>query len=110
MTGRNALEEHVVRAEDLVRAALDNWDAGDLKRCSDCGRRLMSAIGEMEAAQSAGPRELAAARGEMAGRVRRMQAEIGRLSRMVDAASAFARGVALLAGEPAPGPATVHEG
>jgi hypothetical protein len=110
VTGPNAIHGHISGAESLVRAALENWDAGDLDGCSHCGQDLHSAIREMEAAQAAlGSQRLVAASDTVL-RVRRIQEDIDRLSRMVDAAEAFARGLARFAVEPASDLSTVHEG
>lgn len=110
MTGRSAIPDGIARAERLVTTALHYWDAASLTRCSECGEKLARAIEEMRTAQSAGPLEPRAAAG-MAERVKKIQVDIGRLARMVDAAAAFNRGLVLLIGaEPAAAPAAVREG
>lgn len=110
MTARSAIPDGIVRAERLVATALHHWDAASLTRCSECGEKLALALAEIETAQSAGLLEPKAAAG-MAERIRKIQADSGRLARLVDAAAAFNRGLVLLIGaEPAAAPAAFREG
>lgn len=82
------LEERVTRAEAHVRAALHLWRADQPDRCDECCLSLQAAIRELEDVPLA----------PLGGRLKKLQADINRLTRMVDSAAAFCRGMALTIG------------
>jgi hypothetical protein len=82
------LEERVTRAEAHVRAALHLWRADQPSRCDECCLSLQTAIRELEDVQLA----------PLGGRLNKLHADINRLTRLVDSAAAFCRGMALTIG------------
>lgn len=93
MTPENRLLAHIATAEAHVRIAREVWDPSSISACAQCGAQLQQAISEMSAASEAvgaGP----APAGSQA-RLNRLRADVEGLSRLVDAAIAFGRGLAL---------------
>ena len=105
MTAGDQLGEYVGRAESHMHGALKNWDAGSLPRCEECCELLRAAIGQLEgawqAAQKGAPASLAVKK-----RLYQLRTDVGTMVRLVDASTAFCRGMALCigaGGNPAPG-------
>jgi hypothetical protein len=97
VTAEGQLGEHVGRAESHVRGALKKWDAANLPRCEECCELLRGAIGELEgawqSAQQGAPASVAVKK-----RLYQLRADIGVMIRLVDASTAFCRGLALRIG------------
>lgn len=94
------LMTHLQWAEDHARKAWHSWDATDLARCAECLEHLQQAAGEIQSAQQsigegALPAEPAA---QARDRLQRLHSSVSRLGRLVDAAIAFHRGLALQSG------------
>jgi len=97
VTAEGRLGEHVGRAEGHMHGALKNWDAANLPRCEECCELLRGAIAELEgawrAAQEGAPASVAVKK-----RLYQLRADIGVMIRLVDASTAFCRGLALRIG------------
>ena len=97
MTAGDQLGEHVGRAESHMHGALKNWDAGSLPHCEECWELLRGAIGELEgawrAAEKGAPASVAVRK-----RLYQLRADVGVMVRLVDASTAFCRGLALRIG------------
>ncbi len=93
-----ALEERVARAEAHVQAALRLWRAGQPSRCDECCLSLRTAIAELQDVQRDPPRGAAIPVASLANRLKKLKADIDRLTRLVDSAAAFCRGMALTMG------------
>ena len=97
MTAGDQLGEYVGRAESHMHGALKNWDAGSLPRCEECCELLRAAIGQLEgawqAAQKGAPASVAVKK-----RLYQLRADVGTMVRLVDASTAFCRGMALCIG------------
>jgi len=89
--------ECVGRAENHLHGALQNWDAGSLPRCEECCELLRQAIGELESAWQAAEKG-ARASAAVKKRLYRLRADVGVMVRLVDASTAFCRGLALRIG------------
>jgi hypothetical protein len=95
MTPQSPLMAHIAMAEIHVRDARQAWDPSSLSGCFHCTVHLDRAIGEMK-----GACEAAAAGPVPPGtktRLSRLRADVETLSRLVDAAMAFSRGLPLQA-------------
>jgi hypothetical protein len=92
------LQERVTRVEAHVAAALALWRAGQPGRCDECGLSLQAAIGELEDAYRNAGRSGPSLPAPLAQRLERLQTDVNRLTRLVDAATAFCRGMALTIG------------
>ena len=97
MTAGGPLGEYVGRAESRLRGALKNWDAGSLPRCEDCCELLRSAIGQLEGAWQAAEKG-ASASVAVKKRLYQLRADVGTMVRLVDASTAFCRGMAVRIG------------
>ena len=97
MTAGDQLGEYVGRAESHMHGALKNWDAGSLPRCEECCELLRAAIGQLEgawqAAEKGAPASVAVKK-----RLYQLRADVGTMVRLVDASTAFCRGMALRIG------------
>ena len=89
--------EYVGRAEAHLQDALRNWDAGSLPRCEECCELLRRAIGELERAWQAAEKG-ASASVAVKKRLYQLRADVGVMVRLVDASTAFCRGLALRIG------------
>jgi len=96
-----ALEERVARAEAHVQAALRLWRADQPSRCDECRLLLGAAIGELQDVQRDPARGAAFPPASLGNRVRKIKADIDLLTRLVDSATAFCRGMALTIGRDA---------
>ena len=97
MTAGDPLGEYVGRAESHVHGALKNWDAGSLPHCEECCELLRKAIGELESAWQAAEKG-APASAAVKKRLYQLRADVGVMVRLVDASTAFCRGLALRIG------------
>ena len=97
MTAGDQLGEYVRRAESHMHGALKNWDAGSLPRCEECCDLLRTAIRELEGAWQAAEKG-APASVALKKRLCRLRADVGTMVRLVDASTAFCRGMALRIG------------
>ena len=97
MTATDELGESVGRAERHMHGALTNWDAGSLPRCEECCQLLRLAIGELEVAWKAAEKG-APASAAVKKRLYQLRADVGVMVRLVDASTAFCRGLALRIG------------
>ena len=97
MSAADQLGECVGRAESHMHGALKNWDAGSLPRCQECCELLRRAIAELEgawqAAEKGAPASVAVKK-----RLYQLRADVGVMVRLVDASTAFCRGLALRIG------------
>jgi hypothetical protein len=80
-----------------MHGALMNWDAGSLPCCEECCELLRSAIGELEGAWRAAEEGAPASMGTRK-RLYQLRADVGLMVRLVDASTAFCRGLALRIG------------
>ncbi len=97
MTAGDQIGEHVGRAQSHVHGALSDWDAGSLPRCEECCELLRRAIGELEGAWKAAENGLPASVA-VKKRLYQLRADVGVMIRLVDASTAFCRGLALRIG------------
>lgn len=81
----------LARAESHVRQARKSWDATSISACAECAEGLRLAVAEMEGACAA------AAQGPVPDgtqiRLERLRSDVDQLSRLVDSAMAFYRGL-----------------
>ena len=91
LAGLAAVEMH-------VRIARGVWDPSNLSACAECSERLQRAIDEMTVVSQAAAAE-PAPRNEKA-RLDQLRADVAGLQRLVDAAIAFGRGLALRTANP----------
>lgn len=91
MTSQSPLLIHIGLAEEYVGNARQSWDPSNLRQCFECSSHLDQAIEEMKAACEA------AAGGPVPpgtkARLGRLRGEVEVLSRLVDSAIAFGRGL-----------------
>jgi hypothetical protein len=90
--------QHLQLAEEHVRSARQSWDATDLFRCAECVEHLQQAATEIQAAQQfIGEAALPATEpaGKAKDRLQKIYDSVNRLGRLVDAAIAFHRGLAV---------------
>ncbi|GEM_PF-3200367 len=88
---------HIASAEVAVRKAREAWDPSSLPGCLECSEHLDQAIGQMQfacEATAAGP-----VPPDTKARLNQLRSEVESLSRLVGAATAFSRGLALRASE-----------
>jgi len=97
VTAGDQLGEYIGRAESRVHGALKNWDAGSLPRCEECCELLRAAIGQLETASQAAEKG-ASASVAVKKRLYQLRADVGTMVRLVDASTAFCRGMALRIG------------
>jgi hypothetical protein len=97
VTTPDQLDESVGRAQSHLHSALKNWDACSLPRCEECCELLRRAIGELESAGQAAEKGVPAS-AAVKKRLYRLRADVGVMVRLVDAATAFCRGLALRIG------------
>lgn len=94
--------ERMAQARRCTRAALDNWDAGDLARVEFCQGLLEESVMDLRAIEDRLRSERAAAPGGLSSGLLGLKQEITQMARVVDAGLAFHRGVALRMGCSAP--------
>ena len=97
MTTPDQLAECVGRAQSHMHSALKNWDACSLPRCEECCELLRGAIGELEGAWQAAEKGTPAS-AAVRKRLYQLRADVGAMVRLVDASTAFCRGLVLLIG------------
>jgi hypothetical protein len=95
---RGDLEQRVGRAEAHVAAALRVWRADQTSRCDECRLSLQTAIRELEDAGRDAGQVGSIAVAPLRQRLEQLQADVERLTRLVDAATAFCRGMTLTIG------------
>ena len=91
MNRDSGITEFLARAESHVRQARKSWDATSVSGCAECAEGLRLAVAEMEgacAAAAQGP----APEGSQT-RLERLRSDVDQLSRLVDSAMAFYRGL-----------------
>lgn len=93
MTADAGVLTFIARAEAHIQNARRSWDPTSLSACADCATELQVAIQEMNTACEAATTVSAVP--EAAARLERLRVDVERLSRLVDAAIAFGRGLAL---------------
>lgn len=93
MTADAGVLTFIARAEAHIQNARRRWDPTSLSGCADCALELQAAIQVMNTACEAATTVTAVP--EAAVRLERLRGEVERLSRLVDAAIAFGRGLAL---------------
>lgn len=93
MTADAGVLAFIARAEAHIQNARRWWDPTSLSGCADCALELQAAIQVMNTACEAATTVTAVP--EAAVRLERLRGEVERLSRLVDAAIAFGRGLAL---------------
>ena len=93
MTSEAGLLAYIAQVEVHIRNARRSWNPVSLAGCEKCAEQLQQAVEIMQAAQEA------ATRGSMApgakARLSSLRSEVEVLSRLVDSAMAFSRGLAL---------------
>jgi hypothetical protein len=82
---------YLARAEGHVRQARKSWDATSLSGCAQCAEDLRLAVAEMEGACTAAPQGPPPAGTQV--RLDRLRTDVDQLSRLVDSAMAFYRGL-----------------
>ena len=90
MSRDSGITAYLARAEGHVRQAQKSWDATSLSGCAECAEGLRLAVAEMEGACAAlqGPPPAGTGR-----RLERLRSDVDQLSRLVDSAMAFYRGM-----------------
>jgi hypothetical protein len=83
----------ISKAEAHIQNARRAWDPTSLSGCADCASELQAAIQEMNTACEAATTVVAVP--DATARLQRLSGDVERLSRLVDAALAFGRGLAL---------------
>jgi hypothetical protein len=94
--------ERIAQARACVRQALDQWDATDLVRVEECLNLLRRSVGHLEDGMDRLRQESARPPSNVASSVAALRRDIARMVRVVDACSAFKRGLSLHSGVAAP--------
>ena len=97
MIAEAPIGELIGRAEARTHDALKNWDASSLPRCEECCELLRGAIAELEGAWRAAESGASRSAGTRK-RLYQLRADVGVMIRLVDASTAFCRGLALRIG------------
>jgi hypothetical protein len=93
MTADAGVLTSIALAEAHIHKAQRSWDPTSLSACAECATGLEAAIQEMNAACEAATTVTAVP--DATARLQRLRTDVERLSRLVDAAIAFGRGLAL---------------
>jgi len=93
VTPKGGLLDRIARAEAAVERARRSWNPTKASACGECADALREAIEEMEAGCEAAAKGPAAAGAHA--RLKQLRADVNSLARLVDAAMAFNRGLAL---------------
>jgi len=93
MTADAGVLTFIARAEAHIQNARRAWDPTSLSACAECATELQAAIQEMNTACEAATTVVAVP--DATSRLERLRGDVERLSRLVDAAIAFGRGLAL---------------
>ena len=96
MTAQTELLARITLAEGHIRNARHAWDPSSISASAECAEHLQQAIAEMNAACQAASNGPAAPGASQ--RLARLRSDVEVLSRLVDAAIAFGRGLALRTG------------
>jgi hypothetical protein len=91
--GKN-LRRRIASSEALLRGAIKQWDAVDLARGQQCCTLLNSAIEELEAAKAIAERHSLPGAAALAIQINEIRSEAKGMIRIVDASTAFCRGMA----------------
>ena len=92
---------HLQRVEEHAERARQSWDATDVSRCAECLVHLQHAAEEIQAAQQFTADAVSPVAGlasQANDRLHRLCGSVNRLGRLVDAAIAFHRAIALQTG------------
>jgi hypothetical protein len=100
--GPDFTAERIAHARRSARAALENWNAGDLAQGALCRALLEESVMDLQAIEGRLRSGRAAAPGELRSALLDMKQEIAQVVRVVDAGLAFYRGVDLRMGCSAP--------
>jgi hypothetical protein len=103
MTAESGFLARIAAAEGHIRNARRSWNPASLSACAECTDQLQQAIDAMTVAEAAAE---GLAPAGFNPRLDRLRADVDILSRLVDAAVAFNRGLALRIGS---GQSTVAE-
>ncbi len=93
MTADAGVLTFIARAEAHIQNARRCWDPTSLSGCAECATELQAAIQDMNTACEAATTVVAVP--DASARLQRLRREVETLSRLVDAAIAFGRGLAL---------------
>jgi hypothetical protein len=93
MTADAGVLSLIAQAEARIHNARRCWDPTSLSACAECATQLQAAIEDMNAACEAATTVHGVP--DAMARLHQMRADIESLSRLVDAAIAFTRGLAL---------------
>jgi hypothetical protein len=91
MSRDSGITAYLARAEGHVRQAQKSWDATSLSGCAECAQGLRLAVAEMEGACAVALQGPPPAGTET--RLERLRSDVDQLSRLVDSAMAFYRGM-----------------
>jgi hypothetical protein len=94
VTAGSELRRGIASAESSLGRVIDQWDAADLSRGQRCCALLNMAIDELEALQTIAKRRPVADAAELTVQLHRIRSEATRMIRIVDATTAFCRGMA----------------
>jgi hypothetical protein len=98
MTEQTAIGQ-IVDAREVTRQALELWDATDMSRICQCQELIGRASSGLASVNDSGVSSIAAS---MRLEIMRLREDAGRLIRLVDASSAFQRGLRLCSGSTEP--------
>jgi hypothetical protein len=87
------LRRRIASAEASLISAVNQWDAADLPRCQECRTLLKSSIEELEGAQSIAEKHLVMGAADLSIRIDEIRFKAMRMIRIVDASTAFCRGM-----------------
>lgn len=93
MTADAGVLTFIARAEAHIQNARRSWDPTSLSACADCATELQAAIQEMNTACEAATTVVAVP--DATARLQSLRRDTETLSRLVDAAIAFGRGLGL---------------
>jgi hypothetical protein len=92
------MAERVVRSQARLRAALEEWEAVDLAACESARQELQEAVEEMKCACSGAAAVSPMRVPALIVKLRSIRRDALRLAKLIDAAQAYYRGLALRAG------------
>ena len=95
MNAAASIQDSVTRAQVSVRSALRDWDAANLRQCELCCETLRAALADLETARRAAERHGVMNCGAVQRQLEGVRTDTRVLMRLVDASTAFGRGLAL---------------
>jgi hypothetical protein len=98
MTAQTAIGR-IVAAREAARRALELWDPTDMSRICQCQELIERASSDLASVNNSGVSSIAAS---MRLEITHLREDAGRLIRLVDASSAFQRGLRLCSGNAEP--------